>query len=142
MGNFSGENAAGVVKNIGDCIPRYTILGALDFLYKADVLMAVVYILIVLGIVIFILLFLEMRTCVKGSVVRGVETKYKNAPLGDSNKLKQLGTNFMHTTVAPRLLCLDAPTRDRRGSTFNCSLLCLKFPPSTNKYIKRGTGPV
>ena len=53
MGNFSGENAAGVIKNIGDCIPRYTILGAIDFLYKADVLMAMVYILIFLGKVIF-----------------------------------------------------------------------------------------
>ena len=91
MGNFSGDNVAGVVKNIGDCIPRYTILGALDFLYKADVLMAVVYILIVLGKVIFILLFLEIQTCVKGSVVRVSRSKYKNAPLGVSNKQKTTG---------------------------------------------------
>ena len=72
MGHLARDSTAGVVKNIGDCIPRYTILSALDFLYKTDVLMALVYVLVFLGKVIFI--FYYFRKCkhgVKGNVCTG-----------------------------------------------------------------------
>ena len=57
-------DAAGVVKNIGDCIPRYTILSAMKFLYETHGFMVMVYILIFLGKLISIII-LDMQKYVR-----------------------------------------------------------------------------
>ena len=61
---MAGDGAAGVVKNIGDCIPRYTILSAMKFLYEADMFMVMIYILIFLGKFIFYII-LDMQKYVR-----------------------------------------------------------------------------
>ena len=63
-GHLAGDGAAGVVENIGDCIPRYTILSAMKFLYEADVFMVMIYILIFLGKLISNII-LDMQKCVR-----------------------------------------------------------------------------
>ena len=67
---MAGDGAAGVVKNIGDCIPRYTILSAMKFLYEIHGFMVMVYILIFLGKLISIII-LDMQKYVKGSIGTG-----------------------------------------------------------------------
>ena len=67
---MAGDGAVGVVKNIGDCIPRYTILSAMKFLYETDGLMVMVYILIFLGKLISVII-LDMQKYVKGSIGTG-----------------------------------------------------------------------
>ena len=67
---MAGDGAAGVVENIGDCIPRYTILSAMRFLYETDGFMVMIYILIFLGKLISIII-LEMQKYVKGSIGTG-----------------------------------------------------------------------
>ena len=64
------DGAAGVVKNIGDCIPCYTILSAMKFLYETDGFMVMVYILIFLGKLISVII-LDMQKYVKGSIGTG-----------------------------------------------------------------------
>ena len=79
---MAGDSTAGVVKNIGDCIPRYTILTALNFLYKTDVLMALVYVLIFLGKVIFyFIIFGNANMALREAYVWVSRSGYKNAPL-------------------------------------------------------------
>ena len=67
---MAGDGAAGVVENIGDCIPRYTILSAMRFLYETDGFMVMIYILIFLGKLISIII-LDMQKYVKGSIGTG-----------------------------------------------------------------------
>ena len=64
------DGAAGVVENIGHCIPRYTILSAMRFLCETDGFMVMIYILIFLGKLISIII-LDMQKYVKGSIGTG-----------------------------------------------------------------------
>ena len=62
MGHLAGDGAAGVVENIGNCIPRYTILSAMRFLYETDGFMVMIYILIFLGKLISMLFWICKNT--------------------------------------------------------------------------------
>ena len=67
---MAGDGAAGVVENNGDCIPRYTILSAMRFLYETDGFMVMIYILIFLG-KLNSFIILDMQKYVKGSIGTG-----------------------------------------------------------------------
>ena len=97
---MAGDGAAGVAGNIGDCIPRYTILSAARFLYEADVFLVMIYILIFLGKFLKLLklenkIILDMQKCVRENIGTGNDYQVRLCALiRDSYKWVLLGTNF------------------------------------------------